>query len=1343
MRKFTKYLAWSFLTLCVFSLVLVFVASSTLGVRSAVYFANKVDGISIEGTSGSLYSQIDIKRIEVDIEDVISIDARSASIDLELNCLLDLAACLSHIKLQSIDITLPSSSPPGVVSEQTQQYISLPIPIEVKVLSVQRLGLFQALEQGEAERILSVAQLELTNAYGFNDITLDALKAKELLLYASAAANQVASKGHEEFSLKSVKALIAQAPLINVPQIFIPVNAALDELKIEQLCWQVKTSPKPASCIVLPNAKLSVQQQLVKLDARIFAPELLAAQGILASSIMIDAEVKLAENYTHELNLQLLKTNKANDQPKLLVEIKGDLAQTQINANLVEQAARRNIVSVNAAGRWQQKNLPLDVSVSLVDFAALKVFWQSPFDFELPKAKIAIKGDWTQYELVASASLASLTLDGDVESDISLIASVSLSDAKADIAQFHTRGVLGDIALSGELALQQQDESLTKAGLSQADLTLLDSNRLALVSKLDLALENVNLGALRRDLQSDISGRLSLSHIFTETWMQGSAKCNGISGEIMDYTLSAKCDISLSPEGLINIHRFELQEAQNTVIAQGHLQFLHTNYLTMDMQQFLQSTGELSFDAQLNTLNSLYMHLSGSASMQGRFSGSVAAPQLELSANAQSFSADDLAVENLSLALAIDADDNYQGDLQLDVSQLKVNSVLIESINAVGSGNKDKHSLELSVSRKDLKTTQVLTGALNVDAQTKRWQGKWLEGEILLPYANLILDDEAEIVADFIQQNYTLGDHCWVDKDTTNSICLSELAYTDNEVSAALNLAFDVANIARHYSSDLILPDTRLPLTSQVNASFSEPKGLKLTAYSTVIGGEVETERHMLELDAIVANITLEDEMVEAAIFAGTKETGILGLQSNISLHPDKPKHKSRLRIDDFNLNLLQRFIPSTQSILGMVNANVGIEGPFDEPQLSGDLSISDGELILDAYTYPLTKFSHQMSFDGQTANMVGDFNLGTGSGDYSADIHFAEPFSVNGQLNGKNMQFAFGKSNAEVSPELDFLFSPGDLTLKGQVAITSALVKLEELPENAKTPSSDTIIIGQKEPEPIVPLALDIDLDILIDEPKEERVKINAFDLEATLTGDLNLQVTQIQNEEDGSFQPMRTLLFGQVEVLNGSYEAYAQKLLVDSGKILFNGEPSLPEFHIRAIRNPLNTEGDVIAGLRIRGNPVVPRVELFSEPNMIQARQLSYLLQGKDIKSDEDDNSSQSNTALINALIGFGVGRSENGVGQIGNALGFDSLNLQTAGAGDDSQVQITGRIAKDIQITYGIGVFDQASEVILKYQIMPKLFIEAKTGVASTIDLFYEISRGEFLPKNQNKKSTTPTE
>jgi translocation and assembly module TamB len=99
-----------------------------------------------------------------------------------------------------------------------------------------------------------------------------------------------------------------------------------------------------------------------------------------------------------------------------------------------------------------------------------------------------------------------------------------------------------------------------------------------------------------------------------------------------------------------------------------------------------------------------------------------------------------------------------------------------------------------------------------------------------------------------------------------------------------------------------------------------------------------------------------------------------------------------------------------------------------------------------------------------------------------------------------------------------------------------------------------------------------------------------------------------------------------------------------------------------------------------------------------------------------------------LVNALVSFGVGNSDNGVNKLGKSLGFDSLNVQTAGQGDRTQVQLTGRLSENVQITYGVGVFDQASEVILKYQLLPKLYLEAKSGATSAVDLFYEVTRNE---------------
>jgi translocation and assembly module TamB len=43
----------------------------------------------------------------------------------------------------------------------------------------------------------------------------------------------------------------------------------------------------------------------------------------------------------------------------------------------------------------------------------------------------------------------------------------------------------------------------------------------------------------------------------------------------------------------------------------------------------------------------------------------------------------------------------------------------------------------------------------------------------------------------------------------------------------------------------------------------------------------------------------------------------------------------------------------------------------------------------------------------------------------------------------------------------------------------------------------------------------------------------------------------------------------------------------------------------------------------------------------------------------------------------------------------------------------------------VTYGIGVFDSVSEVSVHYQLLPQLYLEAVSGLNSTLDLIYEVN------------------
>jgi translocation and assembly module TamB len=99
------------------------------------------------------------------------------------------------------------------------------------------------------------------------------------------------------------------------------------------------------------------------------------------------------------------------------------------------------------------------------------------------------------------------------------------------------------------------------------------------------------------------------------------------------------------------------------------------------------------------------------------------------------------------------------------------------------------------------------------------------------------------------------------------------------------------------------------------------------------------------------------------------------------------------------------------------------------------------------------------------------------------------------------------------------------------------------------------------------------------------------------------------------------------------------------------------------------------------------------------------------------------------------LGVGRSENLISKVGNKFGFEDVNLDTSGQGGDTQLSLTGTVAPGVQIRYGVGVFDSISEVAIRYELLPKLYIEAVNGRSNAIDIYYQFS----IEGSQNKRAT----
>lgn len=293
-----------------------------------------------------------------------------------------------------------------------------------------------------------------------------------------------------------------------------------------------------------------------------------------------------------------------------------------------------------------------------------------------------------------------------------------------------------------------------------------------------------------------------------------------------------------------------------------------------------------------------------------------------------------------------------------------------------------------------------------------------------------------------------------------------------------------------------------------------------------------------------------------------------------------------------------------------------------------------------------------------------------------------------------------------DVSPDLVFEATPQLFSFNGKVDIPWARITVQELPESAVGVSSDEVMLDDQL-KPIQPKTASVPINSNLMIHVGNDVRLDAFGLKARLKGDLKV----VQDKKGLG-------LNGQIDIPSGRFHAYGQDLIVRKGQLMFSGPPDQPLLNIEAIRNPESTEDDVTAGVRVTGLADAPKLEVFSDPAKSQQEALSYLLRGQGLSSSGADGN-----AMTSMLIGMGVAQSGQLVGKIGEAFGVSNLALDTQGVGDNSQVVVSGYVLPGLQVKYGVGIFDSLATLTLRYRLMPKLYLEAVSGLDQALDLLYQ--------------------
>ena len=85
--------------------------------------------------------------------------------------------------------------------------------------------------------------------------------------------------------------------------------------------------------------------------------------------------------------------------------------------------------------------------------------------------------------------------------------------------------------------------------------------------------------------------------------------------------------------------------------------------------------------------------------------------------------------------------------------------------------------------------------------------------------------------------------------------------------------------------------------------------------------------------------------------------------------------------------------------------------------------------------------------------------------------------------------------------------------------------------------------------------------------------------------------------------------------------------------------------------------------------------------------------------------------------------------GGGRLGSAiaeeLGIEDFQLEATGQGDEAQVAVSGYLAPNLMVRYGVGVFQPQNTLSLRYYLTEQLYLEAVSGAENALDLFYSFN------------------
>ena len=695
-------------------------------------------------------------------------------------------------------------------------------------------------------------------------------------------------------------------------------------------------------------------------------------------------------------------------------------------------------------------------------------------------------------------------------------------------------------------------------------------------------------------------------------------------------------------------------------------------------------------DIKMPRLAQLWPQLRGQLNGRVDVAGTLKAPQGKLGLQGTQLAFQDNRLQSLNLDATLDSAQRAKIDLK--GSGIQAGDTALGTLTASGQGDIKKQKLSLALQGPQLKLALGLDGALDQG----NWRGRLATGDIQAGGQDWRLQGPAKLER-LADGKINFGAHCW--RSGPASLCGEDQRLMPEPKLRYHLKQFPIESLAQWLPKDFAWKGA-LNADLQLDLPASGPNGQISIDAS---GGTLRVRDKDQWLDFPYQALLLTSKMTPKRIdtdlnFVGGK-LGELRVQAQINPLPANKPMSGTFRLNGLDLSVARPFVPMVEKITGRLNGSGTIGGTLMAPLVNGNLLLSDGEVSGPQLPIELQALQLQAVIAGETVQLNGGWKSGkTGQGTLNGNIAWGQALVVDLALKGSQLPVSVEPyAKLEVAPDLKISMKGDELAVAGKVLVPRGEITVRELPPSTVKVSDDTVIVGQQTEQGKAPLAMKMDIDV---EVGADKLSFAGFGLTANLQGHVHI----------GDNMDTR----GELWLNDGRYRAYGQRLTVRRARLLFAGPLDQPYLDIEAIRQT----DDVIAGIRLSGSAEQPTTQIFSEPALSQEQALSYLVLGRPLSTDGGDNN-----MLAQAALGLGLMGSAGVTSGLAKNLGIQDFQLDTQGSGDQTAVVASGNISEKLSLRYGVGVFEPANTIALRYKLSKKVYLEAAGGVASSLDIFYK--------------------